>query len=182
MNIWLLRLGMRVSPSLVRLPTFMGKIFLVYRSMDRHTVITSCRRCVCIERAVCEKQKVNSRILSLVVALLHTSNLSSSKSNWFLNIWHRLFVSSIHWYQPQIWILDSINAYIRWRVLAQVEFEQKIKLSISRGLLFQFQYIFYQWGRLSLFNQLWNAGRDFRGLSSEIEGDFVVVERGNKKR
>ena len=68
---------------------------------------------------------------------------------------------------PQI----ALDLYIRWRDLAQVEFEQKIKLSMSQGSLFQFRYIFYQWGHLSLFNQLQNAGRDFDCL--EIKGDFL---------
>ena len=188
MDIWILKLGMWMSRSLVRLPTFGDKVsVLVFRNIDRHTV-TSCRRCACIERAVCEKKKKKRKKKSqFTVTLLnsgfaHTSNLSSSKSNWFLNIRHRLVVSSIHWYHPQIRILDLINAYIRWRVLAQVEFEQKIKLSMSRSSLFQFRYIFYQWGRLSLFNQLRNAGRDFHGSSSEIKGDFFVTARKNKKR
>ena len=75
MDIWILKLGMWMSRSLVRLPTFGDKVsVLVFRNIDRHTV-TSCRRCACIERAVCEKKKkkekkrVNSRLLFLIVAL-----------------------------------------------------------------------------------------------------------------
>ena len=89
--IWILRLGMWMSRSLVRLLTFMDKVsVLVFQSIDRHTV-TSCRRCVFIERAVCEK--FTDTLLS---SMLHTSNLSSNKSNRFLNNWHPVVISSMH--------------------------------------------------------------------------------------
>ena len=73
---------------------------------------------MCLRRIV--KKRVDSRIPFLLVSLLHTSNLSSSISNWFLNIWDRLVVSSIGRYHLRIWILDLINVYIRWRDLDQV--------------------------------------------------------------
>ena len=54
MDIWILRLGMWMSRSLVQLITFVDKLsVLVFQRIDRHTV-TSCRTCVCTERAVCE--------------------------------------------------------------------------------------------------------------------------------